>query len=79
MDESDFGKGIFSDDDEIPVDMEMLKEKINLVPLADMDFGEAPDDLMDIDCSIQNHILAPLSLESSEQMDFKVFYSNYFA
>lgn len=60
--ENDFGDGFFSGEDETPVDMEMIKEKIKLVPLSDMDFDEPPDDVMDVDCSTREEILAPLNL-----------------
>lgn len=60
--ENEFGDGFFSGEDETAVDMEMIKEKIKLVPLSDMDFDEPADSVMDMDCSMREEILAPLNL-----------------
>lgn len=71
--ENDFGDGFFSGEDETPVDMEMIKEKIKLVPLSDMDFDEPPDDVMDVDCSTREEILAPLNLTPPDHSKLEVF------
>lgn len=76
--ENDFGNSFFGEEDETPVDMELIKEKIKLVPLSDMDFDEPPDDVMDVDSSMRAHILnlpspdqgSPKQVEQSEQRDF---------
>ncbi|MCO5568741.1 hypothetical protein L7F22_022441 [Adiantum nelumboides] len=52
--ENDFGSSFFGEENETPVDMELMKEKIKLVPISDMDFDDPPDDV--IDSSIRKYI-----------------------
>lgn len=66
-DEADFGENFFGEEDEAPVDMEVVREGMKLVPLSDMCFGD-PNDVMDV---VRENIMNPLALMLTDPINFQ--------